>query len=330
MPRPRWQSPLHTPLNEMLGTEANVRLLRVLTLADTLLVAGELARRAQLGRTGVYPALAALERTGIIEFVGAGSTRQVKLREAHPLASPIAELFLAETQRVESLVTGLRKMFAKVDKALTSAWLRENYETKHGDPDMMTCYIVADTRSLPGIVDRVEDHLSEIEHTFQVHIEVVSLSRSEVSSRVPAESLDDVLLLAGVPPKALVEPVGPARAIRNLRAHGDHDAGALLLARAIAAKVKRDPGIVRRIREKILARMEKASEQERRELKEWLRIVSTMPPARLQRFLVDGSERAIRLRQSLPALGIVTAVEREMILSAQSEDEVLAAIAKLR
>jgi hypothetical protein len=330
MPRPRLQSALRAPLNEMLGTEGNVRLLRVLALAGTPVGAGELARRAQLGRTGVYPALAALERIGIIDFVGAGATRQVKLRKAHPLAAPITELFRAEAKRIESLVTALRKMFAN-DKAIMSAWLWDRqHETVHDDPDMLTCYIVADTRSLSRTVDRVEDNLSEIERAFQVHIEVVALSRSEVASRVPVESLHEVVLLAGVPPIAFVDQIDGGRALRNLKVHGYHDDSARLLAQAIAAKLRRDPGLVRRIHANILARMEKASEQERRELKEWLRIVSTMSPAKLRRFLVDESARAVRLRQSLPALGLVTAAEREEILSARSDDEVRAAMAGLR
>lgn len=330
MPRPRPQSALRAPLNEMLGTEANVRLLRVVALAGIPLGAGELSQRAQLGRTGVYPALATLEQAGIIEFAGAGSTRQVKLRKAHPLAAPIVALFRAEAQRIESLVGELRTTFAKVSKVVTSAWLKDQqYQTESGDPDMMTCYIVADPRSLPHVVDRIEEHLTKIERAFQVHIEVVPLARSEVSSRVRSESLDDVFLLAGVPPRALVKQA-TQRTIRNQIMHGDHDTRARLFAQAIAAKLRHDPSIVRRMRANIVARSKKASEQEQRELKEWLRIVSTMSPAKLQRFLVDDSERAVRLRQSLPALGLLTPDEREEILSGRSEPELSSKMARTR
>jgi hypothetical protein len=329
--RPQSQSALRAPLNEILGTEANVRLLRELSLAGISLGAGELARRAQLTRTGVYPALTGLERMGIVEFVGAGSTRQVRLRKAHPFSGPIVHLFRSETQRIDSLVSALRDLLAKFEGAITSAWLKDHRQgSKHGEPDTMTCYIVADPRSLPSIVDRVEDNLGEIERAFQVHVEVVPLSRSEVPSRLPVESLEDVLLLAGIPPLALVDRLGGARTVRNLRVHGYHDDATRLLGLAIATKLRRDPSIVRRMRSNIQTRMKKASEQERRELKEWLRIISTMSRAKLQRFLVDPSERAVRLRQSLPALGLLTPREREDILAAQSEDEVRAAVASRR
>jgi hypothetical protein len=306
----------------MLGTEANVRLLRVLALAGTPLGAGELSHRAQLGRTGIYPALAGLESAGIIEFVGAGSTRQVELRMAHPLAPPIAALFQAEAERIESMVAELRRMFANVSKLVTSAWLENNQDrtTSQDDPDMMTCYVVGDPRSLHRVIDLIEDDLYEIERVFQVHFELVPLSRSEVSVRVRGESLDDVILLAGVPPNGLLDHENK-RAIRNQLMHGDHDTRTLLMAQAVAAKLRRDPSIVKRVRANIDARMSNASEQERRELKEWSRIVSTMSPSKLQRFLVDNTERAVRLRQSLPALGLLTAQEREEILAGHLESQ---------
>lgn len=329
MPRTRAQSALRAPLNEMLATEANVRLLRVLVLAAIPLGAGELAHRAQLSRTGVYPALANLERVGIIELVGAGATHQVELRSAHPLASTLVALFRAEAQRVESLVAELRGIFAGA-KGVVSAWLEENQEEAKAlrDADSLTCYLVGDPRSLNHLRDLVEDRLSEVDRTFQVHIEVVALSRSEVSSRVPAESLDNVVLLAGVPPKGLLDHES-RRTIRNQIMHGDHDTRARLLAQAVAAKLRRDPSLVRRLQANITARMNEASEQERRELREWSRVIS-MPTSKLQRFLVEDSERAVRLRQSLPAIGLLTAREREEILAGHIEDETLEVAARPR
>lgn len=330
MPRPRQQSGLRAPLNDVLGSRANVRLLRALTLAGTSLSAGELARRAELGRTSVYPALTELERTGIVEFVGVGATRQVRIRKAHPLAAPIGHLFQSEARRIDALVEALRDLLAKLDKALVSAWLKENLQSKPDDQDTMIFYIVADVQSLTTIADQLEDYLVDIERTFQVHLEVVALTRSEVKSRIPKSSLEEVILLAGVPPIALLGMADDGRSLRNLRVHGYHDAGSRWLALALATKVRYDPSIRGRLSNEIRKRMTTVSDRERRELREWLRILSTMPPAKLQRFLVDDSERAVRLRQSLPALGLFTAKERDLILGARSEQEVIAAVSRAR
>jgi len=80
-------------------------------------------------------------------------------------------------------------------------------------------------------------------------------------------------------------------------------------------------------RKHVEKRMRAASKQKQLELKEWLRLLS-LPPAMLQRFLVDPSPRATRLRQSLPALGLLTPREREAVLRARTEAEVKAIVAQ--
>src|SRR5262250_2820620 len=117
------QSRLRRPLNRILATPASVRLLRVLTLAPTSLAAGELARRADLGRTSIYPALRELELAGIVEFVGAGAQRQVELRKRHPLADPLTALFRAEAQRFDDLTNRLRELFLEPPVRPASAWI---------------------------------------------------------------------------------------------------------------------------------------------------------------------------------------------------------------
>ena len=98
------QNRLLHPLNEIFGTGANVRLLRVLARQKTSLTAGELAKRAMLTRTSIYPALRELERTGIVEFIGAGAQRLVQLRDRYPLSRVLRELFRAEARRFDALI----------------------------------------------------------------------------------------------------------------------------------------------------------------------------------------------------------------------------------
>ena len=76
----------------------------------------------------------------------------------------------------------------------------------------------------------------------------------------------------------------------------------------------------------VAARAKTASPQERRELLEWERILATMSPARLERLLVEPSERATRQRQSLPALALLTPAERCAVLASKTDDEARAAV----
>jgi sugar-specific transcriptional regulator TrmB len=328
MPPSKPQSALRFPFNAMLGTEANVRLLRALVLAETPLAAGELARRASLGRTSIYPALDSLESTGIVEFLGAGAQRQVNFRKAHPLANAIGSLFRAEAERVDGLVSALRRVVDSATPSPTSAWMDGlSLAEKDRFEDAISCYVVADPKLLPLVVDQLAHKLGAIERKFQVHIEVHGLTRSELESRpeIQLKELRDAILLGGTPPTALVPQANKSRG-RAFESHEEHDVRARRLAVAIAAKLKWDPGLTRTARQHIARREKKASAQERRELQEWARILATMSASRLRRFLVEPGERATRLRQTLPALGLLTPAEREAVLASTSDTEARAAV----
>ena len=67
-------------------------------------------------------------------------------------------------------------------------------------------------------------------------------------------------------------------------------------------------------RKLIASRLENASPQERRELTEWDSLLGTMSITRLRRFLTDNSERAARLRQTMPFAFLLTPGEREELV----------------
>ena len=92
------------------------------------------------------------------------------------------------------------------------------------------------------------------------------------------------------------------------------------MATVVASKLSRDPTLIERARDYVKRRLEKASPAERRTHEEWDRILRTMSPARLQKFLVDPSERAKRLRQSLPFADALTAAERKHLLEADHDE----------
>src|SRR5437764_4376740 len=146
------------------------------------MTAGELARRAQLGRTSVYPALEALESTGIVEFIGAGARRQLRFRSAHPLGRALVELFNAEAQRATALVGALRELFAAVSPRPSAAWL-EGLNDERGGEESLSLWVVADPRSLPQLTDALTDRISDIERRFGVQIAISGLTRSEVERR---------------------------------------------------------------------------------------------------------------------------------------------------
>ena len=132
-----------------------------------------------------------------------------------------------------------------------------------------------------------------------------------------------VIPLLGPPPSALSSRgAGGGWIVADLRvrSHADADTRGRVLARAIADRLKTDPSLVSRARAYVAARLTAASSGEQRELREWDRILRTMSVARLRRFLNDSGERATRLRQSLPFLGVLTPQERERLTSEIARD----------
>src|SRR5262249_30622024 len=125
---------------------------------------------------------------------------------------------------------------------------------------------------------------------------------------------------------ALLERSRSTRRTSTPPSHDQQDARSRRLALAIAAKIKRDPGLIAIAEERARRRARDASPGERRELAEWLRIFATMSAARLRRFLVEDSERAVRLRQTLPALNLLSAEEREAVVESRTDADVLSAV----
>jgi DNA-binding transcriptional ArsR family regulator len=320
------QNHLVHPLNEIFGTEANVRLLRVLVLQNTSLTAGELAKRAMLGRSSIYPALRDLERAGVVEFIGAGARKLVQLRSGYPLSRILTELFHAEANRFDALTTALRELLSGMPHAPISAWIDRGGENL-GTTETLTLNVVARPKELDVLTDYLNERLGDLERQYDVHIAVHALMPSELETLYcpPLTTANSVVLLGGVPPAALLERFRSTTKNSTIVSHDEHDTRSRRLAVAIAAKIRRDPGLIAIAQERVRRRAREASPRERRELTEWIRILS-MPPARLQRFLLEDSERAIRLRQTLPALNFLSPVERDAVMRSQTDAEVVAAI----
>jgi hypothetical protein len=91
------------PLDEILGTRANMRVLRVFrdqAHAPRLLWPSEIVEKTGLSRAGVWKALNRLESQLIIEPVNLAHGRAIPYRwvRRHRLAEPLFRLFVAEAE----------------------------------------------------------------------------------------------------------------------------------------------------------------------------------------------------------------------------------------
>ena len=318
------QSALRTPLNAMLGTEVNVRVLRILAGASEPLSGTQLAREAALTASGVYGALEGLRDTGIVERIGIGARGQFRLNERHPLAGAVKRLFTAERERLEGLFDGLRRTAAGLSPPPRAVWAygpTVRGDDRPGDP--VNVAVVAGSAELSALMDQLRDRVTSLERKYDVTIEVRGFTDADVGALPPSEraELEGAETLLGLPPDVLFEVDAGVRpvAAKRTRGQADHDRRLLDLAAAIARKLPRDPTIATRALERIRRRMPEASAGERIELREWETVLRAASLPRLARLLVDRGPQATRLRQSLPFVDVLTAAERRAIGHAGGE-----------
>ncbi len=309
-------SALRAPLNDILGTEANVRILRVLVSTNVPMSKAAVARRAALNASGVGRSIDELTDRGIVESLGTGSRRLYQVRREHPLASPLADLFAAELARFESIVDGLRSAVQLLKPPPRAAWIQGPVAAGSDEPDdPVIVGILASARSIDQTVEQLRAGVTDLEGAYDVTIPVHGLTSADFFALPEAEraDLEETVPLLGPPPLALLSEASSDRAESRTKSHEDLDRRALVLARAVAARLSADPSLIERAQKFIARRLREASARERKEHEEWGRILRTMSLARLKRFLVDPSERATRLRQSLPFVDALSRKELEVL-----------------
>lgn len=311
------RSTLRAPLNRLLGTEGNLRILRLLALNQEPVSKSEIARRTHLNTSGVGRSIEALSDLAILKTLGLGSRRLYRLRVAHPMAKPLIALFKAERECFESLIESLREATFRIQPPPRAVWIQGSVaqETDTPGEELIVC-LLASSRDVGRVVDRLRGEVSELEIDHDISISIQGLTSADLATLDPSDRLafEYTISLMGPSPLALIPDGEVVRSGRNARSHQDMDHRSLVMARVIAGKLKEDPSLVASALRNLKKRIRQASASERKEHEEWDRILRTMPLVRLMKFLVNPSERATRLRQSMPFLGILSQEERDALL----------------
>lgn len=294
------QSILRNPLNELLGTEANVRLLRVLTdEVDGPLTASDIAERAGLSIMGARKALMRLVDSGFVELVGGGRKQQYALQGSEPLMKITADLFRTERKRYEELIDTLRREAQQLSPAPQAVWIHR-FPLQLGDP--LEVGVLGESAHLSTTTLDARKRFAEIEKKFDVTIEICGYTRADL----PDLAFDKLTLLAGTPPVA--PPANPSG--WRPESHRDLDQRSLAWSGALVALIENDPSLIRRARTHLDLLLDRDQGTANRDLNEWRKILESYPRRRLLRFLESSTPRACRLRQSSPFLAVLSANER--------------------
>lgn len=294
------QNYIRCPLNELFGTRANVRLLRL--LAEEIsgpISAPEAAEQTGLTVAGARRALQTLARTGFVEQLGGGRVQLFRLREEGALTSALRALFRSEQDRYRSLLTRLRALFGSFPE-IHVAWI-DDPPTDVGQP--MHVGVVADSRSLAYLGDAARNRLVDIESDYDLAIEVHTFSRADA----PDIAWRDATLLAG-------HATDPDVHIPSAARHSERLERAHRMSRAIAEMLDRDPSLKRRAERHLEMLLNRDEGAAKHDLQEWREILTHYSHQRIKDLLVAETPRAERLRQSSPFFAVLAAEEREELL----------------
>jgi len=303
------------PLNWMLGTQTNVRILRALYQLEVPIGISELARYIKMDKSGVWRAITVLEELGTVEAVGLGQQQTVQARKESPLTRHLVDLFRAERLRFEKLFDKLSETARSLVPPAKSIWIEGHVAAEcdqPGDPVMVG--ILAPSSDVGRLAETFRRKTTPIQKQFSVVIEVRALTTADLAVMDASETrlLGTAILLAGIPP--IVSSTAREHFNSDSVLHEYHDEQSLRLARAISERLRKDRTLVRRALVYLRRRLATASPREAKELQEWRRILQTYSLPQLRKLLVDAGERGTRLRQSSPFMPILSRSERADLL----------------
>jgi DNA-binding Lrp family transcriptional regulator len=300
------QNPLIHPLNELLGTEAHVRLLRILANdVEESLTASEAAERAGLTPQGAFKALKRLVRSGFIIQVGGGRKRQYALRHGDKLVEALISLFQTEANRYNLLIESIKKKIEVPESPPRSVWI-EKFPNEL--EDLIVLGVIHHTRHLNNFIRELQKELRAVEQEFDITIEVLGLTKADIPQLTHGEKKH----LYGIPPFTDNNAI---ELISGIKKHEDVDDYLLKICQILSSLVEKDTSLIRRAKKHVQNLLEQEHGLATRDLEEWQTILESYSGRRLLNFLTSRSERATRLRQSCPLFAVLNKSEKNHLIA---------------
>jgi DNA-binding Lrp family transcriptional regulator len=294
------KSSMRYPLDGALGSEAQVRLLRVLLMhASMPLSVSDSARLAGLTPAGARRALDRLTVAGFVRRVGSGHAPKYGVRDDAVGMGALAQAFEEEQTRYDRLIAALKDAVSIPE--VTAAWL-ERLPVGPSDPVCLSA--VADVRAVSWMQDELRARLIGLERAFDMIVEIAVLTRADAPTP-PA----DAIALWGVLPGSHQAERPPART------HAAATGRELLMSREIANLLRRDPTMIDRARRHVIRLLSEEQGMANSDIVEWRQLLESYSPERVADLLGSESSRAERLRQSSPFFAVLTASERDAVLT---------------
>jgi hypothetical protein len=299
------RSSLRYPLDNVLGTPAMVRLIRVLVYdVNGAVGITEATKLAGLTPPGTRKAMESLERLGVVSRVGTGRAQKYAPKENNPYLPLLREMFSLEQRQHEELLQELRNAVGIPE--IKEAWLRDiPTEPSHN----LELIVVAETKTINWIGNELRVRVTNIEKQFNLLIEINVFIRAD-KPEIP----DDAVILWGFREKAEIN-----RPL-SIQTQAESEKRSLRMARAIADLIKSDPSLTQRAIYYTNRLLHEGQGMANNDISEWRQLLETYSPERLRELLVSKSSRAERLRRSSPFFSVLTPEERDRMIKLMEDD----------
>lgn len=312
-------SALRYPITAILGSKGHVIVLRELFKSNHSLSHSELLERTDLSRQGVYDITKRLVETGVVTYTGSGRQQLVIVREDYPLYMELVNLFNMENQRYEDLVETLRTELRTLENQPESAWIfgrTARGEDEYGDPVQIA--LLGKLKTIDSLTSQFREKLiqKKVETTFDLTIDIRGVIVADLITR-PSLTKEATIHLWGIDPIDYLNP--QKNESTSVISHKDLDKKALAESKIWTELLKSNPEIIPRTIFLLNKQIENSSTGEQMELEEWKNLLENSSYQRLKKFMESDSERAVRLRQSLPFWKILTENEQEKFKKLKAE-----------
>jgi len=194
------------PLDDLLGSQARLRILRYLCTVGGEHTGRGIARAIGMGETPTHRALKALADTLIVLYRVAGRAHYYRLNEHHALVERgLRPLFAAErAQRDAAIADLLAEVDVPVDAALVYGSVARGEDTWHSDLDVLL--VTSTAEDARRAAERIWQRDGDLIQRYGV-ISVRALSRDELAERVQrgerwlVEALRDGVVVRGTSPR---------------------------------------------------------------------------------------------------------------------------------
>ena len=260
----------------------------------------ELLERTDLSKQGVYDITKRLVESGIVKYTGSGRQQLVELRKKYPLYRDLVNLFNMETQRYKELKDTLRSIVRTLREQPESAWIfgrTAQVEDDYGDPVQIA--LLGKLKTIDSLTSEFREKLiqDEVESTYDVTIDIRGVILADLETK-PSLTENGIIHLWGIDPKEYLN--HKREESDTVKSHKDLDEKSQEESKIWTELLKSNPEIIPRTISSLDKQIEETSTGEKMELLEWKNLLENSSFQRLKKFMESDSERAVRLRQSLP------------------------------